>query len=166
MALFYSWHSDTHSSKLLDKYVSNAVKKLGELKYTIDYYKYPCEDKSGSPDIVEILFDKIRNCDCFIADLSPVGKYRCNNDKYKNVYNANVLMELGYALSCLDQRQIIICSDDFDNMPFDVRNYRISSISSCKDNLHMYIIKCFEHKSIIHYLKKCDIYVNYVVVVE
>ena len=71
--------------------------------------------------------EKIKKCDLFIADLTPIAK----NGK-KDLPNPNVMMELGVAkASMIDAVILLLYSGEIDanRMPFDINHQRMSRFS-------------------------------------
>ena len=74
----------------------------------------------GLPDIVQTIFSKIEASSAFVADVS----FTSMSPSKRLCANANVLIELGYALHSLgDERLIILMNEAFgsprDQMPCD-----------------------------------------------
>ena len=53
------------------------------------------EGVAGWPDITSALFDKIDQCEVFVADITPING---PDSDFRITPNPNVLLELGYAL--------------------------------------------------------------------
>ena len=93
------------------------------------------KNNTGSPDIANTIFDKIDDCDLFIADVSIINKSKCKliRSRSKPTPNPNVLLELGYAASVLGwDRVVCIYNTDYSELnalPFDLRQHRITSYS-------------------------------------
>lgn len=93
------------------------------------------KNRTGAPDITTTIFEKIDDCDLFIADISIVNKPKCKlfRGKSRPTPNPNVLLELGYAASTLGwDRVICVYNSDYSEMnalPFDLRQHRITSYS-------------------------------------
>lgn len=79
---------------------------------------------AGSPNIVETIFNRIRNCAFFIADLT----YTAKSDSGKLVPNPNVLIELGYAARSIGwERTILVLNQTYGkakHLPFDILQHR------------------------------------------
>ena len=76
------------------------------------------------------MVEKIKKCDLFIADLTPIAK----NGK-KDLPNPNVMMELGVAkASMIDAVILLLYSGEIDanRMPFDINHQRMSRFSKAK----------------------------------
>lgn len=79
---------------------------------------------AGSPNIVDAIFNRIRNCAIFIADLTFTSK----TGSGKSVPNPNVLIELGYAARSVGwERTILVMNDVYGSakqLPFDILQHR------------------------------------------
>lgn len=79
---------------------------------------------AGSPNIVETIFRRIRNCAVFVADLTFVAK----SDSGKLAPNPNVLIELGYAARSVGwERTILVLNETYGKareLPFDILQHR------------------------------------------
>ena len=78
----------------------------------------------GSPPIADTIFEKIRGCNAFIADLTPTHA----GPNERAAPNPNILIEYGYALHALgDQRIIAVFNEGYgrpEDLPFDLRHRR------------------------------------------
>jgi hypothetical protein len=132
--IFYSWQSDLPSNgnrNLIGDAIDKAVKYLkNAVEIVADR---DTQNMIGSPNIEETIFEKIDNCDLFIADVSIVGSYEDTNGRLKHTPNANVLIELGYAVRVLGwDRVICIINADHggaERLPFDLCHHRVLSYS-------------------------------------
>lgn len=94
-----------------------------DIKFTFDK---DTRKASGSPDIVELIFNKIDSALGFVADITPICK-----SGNKGIPNPNVMCELGYALSSLSDERVILvynaanCNNN--DIPFDLRQKRCIS---------------------------------------
>ena len=140
--IFYSWQSDLND-KFNRSFIEDALKKAidkvnnsgsVDIKFTFDK---DTRKASGSPDIVELIFNKIDSALGFVADITPICK-----SENKGVPNPNVMCELGYALSSLsDERVILVYNSancNYDDIPFDLRqkrciSYEYDATTSAKD---------------------------------
>lgn len=79
---------------------------------------------AGSPNIVETVFTRIRNCAFFIADLT----FSAKTESGKLVPNPNVLIELGYAARSIGwERTILVLNQAYGKakyLPFDILQHR------------------------------------------
>lgn len=136
MRIFYSWQSDLpnkNNRSFIEECIKKTVKKYKDT-ITIEADR-DVKNNTGSPDIANTIFDKIEECDLFVADVSIINKSKCKliRTKSKPTPNPNVLLELGYAASVLGwDRVVCICNTDYselDSLPFDLRQHRITSYS-------------------------------------
>lgn len=136
MRIFYSWQSDLpnkNNRSFIEECIKKTVKKYKDT-ITIEADR-DVKNNTGSPDIANTIFDKIDECDLFIADVSIINKSKCKliRTKSKPTPNPNVLLELGYAASVLGwDRVVCIYNTDYselDSLPFDLRQHRITSYS-------------------------------------
>ena len=127
--IFYSWQCDSDKKfnrNFIENCLSNAInRKYKVIDYTLILDKNTIGE-SGSPDIVNVILNKIDMAIGFVADITPIV---CLKEKYLS--NSNVMLELGYALSSLsDERVILICNTSkcrLNDLPFDLGLKRIVS---------------------------------------
>lgn len=78
----------------------------------------------GSPNIVQTIFDRIRECSVFIADLTFVA----TTSKGERISNPNVLIELGFAARSIGwDRTILVLNTaegEAKELPFDILQHR------------------------------------------
>ena len=154
--IFYSWQSDiTETKKLITKCLGKAIKKVkSDLKtelveITLDR---DTKGKSGTPDIVETIMDKIDSSNIFIGDVTIINSEEVSKGKVRPTSNPNVLFELGYAAKSLGWERVICLNDNsvntLEELPFDIRSRRVSGF---KDRDQEGLIKLIETaiKSII-----------------
>lgn len=104
ITIFYSWQSDYNENnhrKIINDAIKKAAKKFFDGEIIIDRDTI---GHSGSPDILEVLIEKIEKCDIFIADVTIINK----NYQGKKVPNPNVMFELGYATALLKKNYTIL----------------------------------------------------------
>lgn len=150
-SMFYSWQSDLPNKKnrgFIDVCIDKAIKECNDLKLDI-FQDRDTLNVPGTPDICETIFEKIDNCDFFIADISIINAdYEC-----KKTPNPNVLIELGYAAKVLGWNRIIcIFNNEYgkvSEIPFDLRARRILTYSSQNWDLNNPDIKKKEKERII-----------------
>ncbi len=127
--IFYSWQCDSDKKfnrNFIENCLSNAINRINKvIDYTLILDKNTIGE-SGSPDIVNVILNKIDMAIGFVADITPIV---CLKEKYLS--NSNVMLELGYALSFLsDERVILICNTSkcrLNDLPFDLGLKRIVS---------------------------------------
>ena len=137
--IFYSWQSDLPNNKtrgLIQEGIDDAVKLLRD---TVEIVAdRDTKGEYGAPDIVQTIFNKIDDCDIFIADVSIVNKYYSVKDDdtqgdVQSCPNSNVMLELGYAAGVIGWESIIcfINTDygDIEALPFDLAHHRLSPFS-------------------------------------
>lgn len=135
--IFYSWQSQ-HSKqrRTIEDALKATCKELTEEKISITpTIDRDTKNTSGSPNIIETVFQKINDSHLFIADVSIING---------QTPNSNVLIELGYAIKSLGWNRIICVCDtslgSLDILPFDIRGQRITTYDSvskkaCVSNL-------------------------------
>jgi len=101
----------------------NIAKANIDFEYIIDD---ATRDIPGSPSIPDAIFSKINASDIFIADITTVN-HECEGKKFSN---PNVLIELGFAISCIGwSRIILLYNKQFgkfpDDIAFDIAKNRI-----------------------------------------
>ena len=133
--IFYSWHSQLnqdHQRYLIRDALKNVTKSIakewevsGESeieKREVAVSPGGTAGVPGAADIADTIFEKIRQSDIFIADLTIVNS--ASKDE-RPTSNANVLVELGYASAVLGWKRIIVIVNTAyglpETLPFDVR---------------------------------------------
>lgn len=130
--IFYSWQSDLPNNSNRG-FINTALEKaIQEINADDDFSLIPFLDRdtagvSGSPDISGSIFEKIKNSDTFICDISIINAHA--GEFARPSPNPNVLIELGYAIGVLDwSRIILIMNEHFGGvgmLPFDLRGRRV-----------------------------------------
>lgn len=127
--IFYSWQSDLPNKtnrSFIEEVIKKAIKRSKNTGYSI-YLDYDRDTLgvTGSPDISEIIFNKIEKTDIFICDISIINK----DYGGRKMPNPNVLLELGYAAKVLGWEKIICLFNkkfgDISDVPFDLNHKRI-----------------------------------------
>ena len=127
--VFFAWQSDTdtkdNKSFIWDA-VSTACEELAD-ETNPELSPRPEKDTegiSGSPNIVQTIFNKIDRCSIFIADVTFVAQSKSG----KHLPNPNVLLELGYAVKTIGwERTILVLNNaygDASKLPFDMLQHR------------------------------------------
>ena len=160
--VFYSWQSDLPSNKtkwFINECIKEAVKKCNTAVEGIEILAdRDTQGKTGSPNIVQTIFEKIDECDLFIADVSIVNSHIIRAKDYtvddaididsgsvaeiieddikpqfRYTPNPNVLIELGYAVKCLGWEKVLcFINTDFgkiEQLPFDLEHQRVTPYS-------------------------------------
>ena len=142
--VFYSWQSDlpnaTNRSFILQA-LEDAAKVLrndGSLQVE------PVIDRDtvgvpGSPNISETIFGKIDQARVFVGDISIINQdVLSHTPDARLTPNPNVLLELGYALKTLGDKQIILVLNDAyggpELLPFDLRMRRVTRYHMAKED--------------------------------
>ncbi len=129
--IFFSWQSDLPGSEnkyLIEDAIKAATKNLmGTVTIIPDR---DTKGMTGSPNIEEVIFKKIDNCDIFVADITFVTTYKNKDGKEKKTPNPNVLVELGYAVRTLGWENVICFFNEeygiVDDLPFDLNHHRVT----------------------------------------
>lgn len=122
---FLSWQSDRRKCR---SFVSSVVKKIPAkvADFTRTIIDRDTVNVPGSPDIGDTIFEKIDNCDLFIADITLIND---KSSQCRLTPNPNVMIELGYAIKTLGWDRILLlqCSDygSIEDQPFDINHRRI-----------------------------------------
>ncbi len=124
ISIFYSWQSDL-PSKTNRYFIEESIKKsLGDINK--DSRIIACIDRDtkgelGSPDIRDSIFQKINHSKFFVCDVSL-------NDN--QTPNANVLIELGYAIKSMGWNKILCLfntqTGEIEDLPFDINHNRVT----------------------------------------
>ncbi len=132
--VFYSWQSDLPNATnrgLIGAALETAAKALRNDE-TLQIEPVIDRDTAGVPGIPDIgatIFEKIANAQVFVCDVSLI-----NQQAQKPTPNPNVLIELGYALSVLGSRRIIMVMNQafgpVEQLPFDLRIKRALTYSA------------------------------------
>lgn len=145
ITIFYCWQSDIPGQREM---IENELKAQSFILQE----EYGCaiiidqdtRATAGMSPVSDVVFDKIRKADIFVCDITPVTKLKKQKGKGKKIReklmpNSNVMLELGYALRCMQSSRIIaVANMDGDNwhpgeMPFDIFHRKIVEFTSQKD---------------------------------
>lgn len=128
--IFYSWQSDL-PNPTNRRFIGDALGKVAKAIHQDDSIQVEpvidrdTQDVAGSPDIANTIFDKIKNCQIFVCDVSIINQ---GSDR-RLAPNPNVLVELGYALGILGwERVVLVINTAFgtiESLPFDLRMRRV-----------------------------------------
>lgn len=146
ITLFYSWQSDLPNKvnrNFIEDALERAIKRLGSdnliqeaLRETDMVLDRDTKGVPGTPPIVDVIFNKISQCDIFVPDVSFVSQSIMD----RPIPNPNVLIEYGWALRCLSHaRMLPIMNTAFGepsstNLPFDMRHLRHPLIYCLKED--------------------------------
>lgn len=110
--VFFAWQLDTpggQNKQFIWNALGEAVKSASS-SASLEASPRPETDTqgiSGSPNIVQTIFRRIRDCSVFVADLSFVA----TTESGKKVPNPNVLIELGFAAKAIGWERTIFSGE-------------------------------------------------------
>lgn len=127
--VFWSWQADL--KKNINKHfigdcLANAVKQINRKRDSgiILVIERDTKNKTGAPNIVSTVFGKINDCQVFVGDVSIV-----QDGNLRSFPNPNVLIELGYALKCVAEDDLLLVFNkaygEVDKMPFNIMQKRL-----------------------------------------
>ena len=136
LTLFYSWQSDL-PNKINRSFIEDALEKTIKHLGSDNTIQEAMRDRDivldrdtkgvpGTPPIVDVIFNKIAQCDIFVPDFTFIGQ----SIEGRPIPNPNVLIEYGWALRCLTHtRMLPVMNTAFGepsstNLPFDLRHLR------------------------------------------
>ncbi len=140
--IFYSWQSDIankHNRGFIQDCLEKAIKELEGSKYFSIEIRLDkaTQGIEGAPDIANTIFEKIKQCHLFVADISIIN-LNCG-EEFRKVPNPNVLVELGYAASILGWDKILLLYNlgygGIQHLPFDLKMRRPIFYSLNETNL-------------------------------
>lgn len=156
--IFFSWQADIKESRnLINKALEKAAKELNAQHE--DWHVNITSDtrgEDGSPDIEDVVLQKIREAHIFVADITPIAQLEKEGNR-KLLPNPNVLIELGYAIRRMDiDKQVILLANEENNainynakdMPFDINHHKISLIKndiSLTGRIETLLVNLIEH---------------------
>ena len=126
--IFYSWQSDLPNKTnrgFIEQALKNAVKAIrNDNSIQIEpVFDRDTKDVPGSPDIAKTIFNKIKQAQVFVCDVSII-----NQGATRLTPNPNVASEWGYAFGVLGEGRIITLLNTAygkqEDLPFDMRQRR------------------------------------------
>ncbi len=127
--VFFAWQLDTpseHNKTFIWNALTDAVQTSNPSSHT-EMSPRPEVDTQGvpgSPNIIETIFNRIRSCSVFVADLSFIGL----SPTGRKIPNPNVLIELGFAARSIGwDRTILVLNSAYGNasdLPSDISQHR------------------------------------------
>jgi len=108
----------------IKKAIEKAIKEICSKNNNISecIIESDSRNESGTPDLVNVIFAKIDQCDIFISDISIINSM----EKTRKCPNPNVLIELGYACSRIGWEKVLcLYNSDYwkiEDLPFDIRS--------------------------------------------
>jgi hypothetical protein len=138
------------------------------------------ENVPGTPDVAQIMFDRIERSDVFIGDVTLVGRIKApqKGKKGKLCPNPNVMAEMGYAAGRMGWDRVVCVMNEYYGtrfrLPFDVqgkrhpvtyeadpgvKDKRESAKTALKKDIKGTITTCLEarHQAAIDAITKLDI---------
>lgn len=122
--VFFSWQSDIDNKfnrNFIEDALEKAIKKINEEKHINLVLDKDTANRTGSPDIVNSILEKIDNATMIVSDVSIIDNF---TTKSKFIVNSNIMFELGYAMSSLsDSRVLMVMNKAFGDekkLPFDL----------------------------------------------
>lgn len=130
--VFFSWQSDVpENSDFLRSFIKSSIKKFETTQNVNVLYDEASRSVVGSQKVEEVILEKIRACDVFIADITPITRIETEEgekNRIKLLPNPNVAFELGYAMHCLPMEQVLIVLPtgiSHGQLPFDFNHNRL-----------------------------------------
>ena len=136
-SIFYAWQSQLPNAtnrSLIKSAIEQAAKAISmdasiEVRPEIDH---DTAGVPGSPSIADTIRAKIDAAEVVVCDVSIVQGLDAKSDRERPSPNANVLVELGYALKSLGslERVVLVMNTAYggpEDLPFDLRGWRIAS---------------------------------------
>ncbi|MEM7434499.1 MAG: hypothetical protein AAF436_05055 [Myxococcota bacterium] len=127
--IFFAWQLDTPSSENKQPIWNAVCEAAASLESPGDPLLSPrpesdTQGASGTPNIVETIFRRIRECSLFVADVTFVTETAGG----RKSPNPNVLLELGYAAHSIGWARTILVMNRAkggpDQLPFDILQHR------------------------------------------
>jgi hypothetical protein len=138
--VFWSWQSDT-PGKVGRHFIREALSKaISDLKIEIELDEPTGRDPRsdlhldqdrqgvpGSPDLARVILEKISKASVFVADVTAVGTTGLDrvDGSEKKLINANVAIELGYALGTAGDSALLMVMNEYfgsrEDLPFDLK---------------------------------------------
>jgi len=131
MNIFYSWQLDTPNKigktfirSALDEAVSLLSEEMEFSEVERPYIDQDTQGIMGSPAIAETIFEKIRNSDVVVVDVTLIGE----SPSGKKLINSNVAYELGFAHGHHGDHILLSVMNTHygspESLPFDLKHRR------------------------------------------
>jgi hypothetical protein len=121
--VFYSWqaqHPGKANRYLIEEALERALKAAAAAGEVEAELEQDARGTIGAQEISSTILEKIKDCDAFIADVTPVGKLITD----RPTPNPNVMFELGFAWRQLPAtRVVLVLNTAFgapEDLPFDI----------------------------------------------
>lgn len=149
--LFQAWQNQ---DKAYTDFLTKTIKKVVEMEHEkgidIEVIRFPAQDEAGSPDVVNMVWEQIANCDLFVGDLTSIADINTHS-----ISNPNVMYEVGIADAILgEKRVILVCSKEtnIEKLAFDVNHKRISPLNKKNEKASEFLAEWIEAG-----IAECDI---------
>lgn len=109
--LFFSWQNDRKDTRSVINAALREAKAALEADGIELVVDQDTRNRTGKRNIDAEVLDKIRHCDIFLADLTPVVTYTPAPERHdlpKHMPNSNVMYEYGYALHAKGENRMIV----------------------------------------------------------
>lgn len=134
-SLFYSWQSDKQEAKnIITKVLKRAQAQLLEesIELIIDQ---DTRERIGTEDIASTVLRKIKECDIFLGDVTPVITLCNNSGDIKRMPNSNVMYEYGFAKGVKGSNRAILVAflsegEKVSQLPFDINHDTITHFNN------------------------------------
>lgn len=134
-SLFYSWQSDKPEAKaiitkVLRRVQTQLLEENIELKIDQD-----TRERIGTEDIAVTVLKKIKECDVFLGDITPVISLSNNSGEIKRMPNSNVMYEYGFAKGVKGPNRAILVAflsegEKISQLPFDINHDTITHFNN------------------------------------
>lgn len=104
--VFYSWQDDLPKKTnryFVEDCLDRALKVVQQDMGVSVRLDQDTQDTSGTPNVTEVIWEKIAKCDAFVADITPVARTADG----KGIANPNVMMELEHARASVGWDRIL-----------------------------------------------------------
>ena len=140
--VFYSWQSDLPNSTnrgFIEDCLDRAIDELnmdGSVR-VFSVVDRDTQGETGSPDIIDTIFNKIPRSQAFVADVSFVNGTKQDSDEQpatrcdctRLTPNPNVMAETGFAMSAIGFERVVYVLNEatgrVEELPFDIRKRSI-----------------------------------------
>lgn len=132
--LFFSWQSDNQiACNAIRHAIENAISKINDKGIYNIMYDESTLGVPGMPPINRTVENKIKNCDIFVADVTPVA-----SNGGKLLPNSNVMHELGYARAVIGYKRLLAVGMNTTGwqphqLPFDINHDEIIQFKAATD---------------------------------
>ena len=133
--LFFSWQNDRKDTKAIINSALNKAKSKLKAEGIELFIDQDTRERVGKRNIDTEVLEKIRKCDIFVADLTPITTLmpKSKHELPKHMPNSNVMYEYGYALHAKGENRMIVLAslekekdEHIEFMPFDINHDTIT----------------------------------------